>query len=259
MYSTHGHFAAGPLHSETSRIGYINLFSSGKFEHQYIRVELQEIQKADMGRKYANVDRRPLDPPPVVLLRLFRVYNHGTDYQFEEEFPNYREVETMGIICSLDLFSVPESVWDGSHASGEISSHQLVGDHEIPYHKHPFEAIYYVPPAPSEKVLCYMQHHSVLESSQCNELMIGEKVAEPVLVDYMGRKALMFAFGDLAVKQVGTFILRYRIFNISSLVVPGMESSAQTELYGGPFKVYSTKDFPGLPPSTDLSKASTNH
>ncbi|KAG6861915.1 hypothetical protein C0995_009865 [Termitomyces sp. Mi166 len=33
-----------------------------------------------------------------------------------------------------------------------------------------------------------------------------------------------------------------------------MKSNAQTEVYGGPFKVYATKDFPGLAPSTELSK-----
>ncbi|KAH0589611.1 hypothetical protein H2248_005342 [Termitomyces sp. 'cryptogamus'] len=59
---------------------------------------------------------------------------------------------------------------------------------------------------------------------------------------------------DLALQREGTFILRYRIFDISSLAVPGMKSTAQTEVYGGPFKVYATKDFPGLAPSTELSK-----
>ena len=34
----------------------------------------------------------------------------------------------------------------------------------------------------------------------------------------------------------------------------GERASTLAELYGGPFKVYSTRDFPGLEPSTDLTK-----
>jgi hypothetical protein len=32
------------------------------------------------------------------------------------------------------------------------------------------------------------------------------------------------------------------------------DATITAETYGGPFRVYSTKDFPGLPPSTTLTK-----
>lgn len=64
-------------------------FECGQFAGKIIRSELCEIQKADLGRKYASgslpypliinvcryarVDRRPLDPPPVVILKFFEV------------------------------------------------------------------------------------------------------------------------------------------------------------------------------------------
>lgn len=68
-------------------------FVSGQFAGRTIRFELQELQKAESGRKkvfrpllytsskgpdwfahrYAKVDRRPLDPPPAVLLRVIEV------------------------------------------------------------------------------------------------------------------------------------------------------------------------------------------
>ncbi|KAG5735484.1 hypothetical protein E4T56_gene11139 [Termitomyces sp. T112] len=102
---------------------------------------------------------------------------------------------------------------------------------------------------PSEDVVHYVDGYPITESSKATEAIFGEKVAEPLLVDYEGGKAVMF---DLALQREGTFILRYRIFDISSLAVPGMKSTAQTEVYGGPFKVYATKDFPGLAPSTEL-------
>ncbi|KAL1752358.1 hypothetical protein FB107DRAFT_277747 [Schizophyllum commune] len=38
-----------------------------------VYAEIQEIQQPLMGRKYASKDRRPLDPPPVVRLRVFEV------------------------------------------------------------------------------------------------------------------------------------------------------------------------------------------
>jgi hypothetical protein len=57
------------------------------------------------------------------------------------------------------------------------------------------------------------------------------------------------------VKAEGNFILRYRCFDLFSRVA---NSEGQTpvwaECYGGPFRVYSTKEFPGLRASTDLTK-----
>jgi hypothetical protein len=35
--------------------------------------------------RYARVDRRPLDPPPVVLLRMFYVQHPGSDREMERE------------------------------------------------------------------------------------------------------------------------------------------------------------------------------
>jgi hypothetical protein len=56
------------------------------------------------------------------------------------------------------------------------------------------------------------------------------------------------------VRREGIFILRYRAFDIFS-AIPGIpHAPVLAELYGGPFKVFSTRDFPGLEPSTDLTK-----
>jgi len=55
------------------------------------------------------------------------------------------------------------------------------------------------------------------------------------------------------VRREGVFVLRYRMFDLFS-AAGGERASTLAELYGGPFKVYSTRDFPGLEPSTDLTK-----
>lgn len=55
-------------------------------------------------------------------------------------------------------------------------------------------------------------------------------------------------------KIEGSFILRYRVFDIFSKKYNDNELVIQAECYGGPFRVYSTKEFPGLHASTDLTK-----
>ena len=55
-------------------------------------------------------------------------------------------------------------------------------------------------------------------------------------------------------RREGAFILRYRIFDIFSRVTGSPHPPVLAELYGGAFKVYSTREFPGLEPSTGLTK-----
>lgn len=57
-------------------------------------------------------------------------------------------------------------------------------------------------------------------------------------------------------KIEGTFILRYRVFDIFSKALGESDLVVQAECYGGPFRIYSTKEFPGLQASTDLTKVS---
>lgn len=56
-------------------------------------------------------------------------------------------------------------------------------------------------------------------------------------------------------KIEGTFILRYRVFDIFSRPFNRTNDLAITaECYGDTFRVYSTKEFPGLQASTELTK-----
>ncbi|KAH0589612.1 hypothetical protein H2248_005343 [Termitomyces sp. 'cryptogamus'] len=47
---------------------------------------------------------------------------------------------------------------------------------------------------PSEDVVHYVDGYPITESSKATEAIFGEKVAEPLLVDYEGGKAVMFVF-----------------------------------------------------------------
>ncbi|OBZ76352.1 hypothetical protein A0H81_03069 [Grifola frondosa] len=108
--------------------------------------------------------------------------------------------------------------------------------------------------APRSDVVAYFGDYPIAESSKCTEALAGATFVQSATLDYKGKKVLMFVFSDLAVKVEGTFILRYRVFNIFSKAFGNHEIPILAECYGGPFKIYSTKEFPGLRASTDLTK-----
>ncbi|KAI0716214.1 velvet factor-domain-containing protein [Fomitopsis betulina] len=98
----------------SSTLGRPVRFVGGQFAGRTLRAELNELQKADLGRKYARKDRRPLDPPPVVQFQLFEVFNAGTPLQTEKEFEDYEEIKSFGVLCHVDLFPILDQ--DGSES-----------------------------------------------------------------------------------------------------------------------------------------------
>ncbi|TRM66928.1 velvet factor-domain-containing protein [Schizophyllum amplum] len=202
-------------------IGHPIHFASGPFAGRTIRAALDEIQQAQLGRKYARVDRRPLDPPPAVRLRLFEVYDLGTDREMEAEFGEYGDVLGLGFVCTLDLFPLPEGRSPGPY--GEPPVHRVGG--------------------------C-----AIYESEKATNALVGSTFVQPTCVTFEGRQTLVFVFSDLAVKHEGDFLLRYRVFDLFSLPRGHRDLAMQAECYGGVFHIYTTKDFPGLQPSTDLTK-----
>ena len=111
----------------------------------------------------------------------------------------------------------------------------------------------------------------------CMTALSGATFIQPATIEYQGRKALVFpfavssaspqhcvarsltttAFQDLAVKTEGQFFLRYRYFDIFSRTSGHGDLPIQAECFGGPFRIYSTKEFPGLRPSTELTKVAS--
>lgn len=236
-----------------------------------MRAELVEIQKADLGRKYARVDRRPLDPPPVVQLRLYYTHNEGTDSESEQEVQDYDDVQNIGLLCNVDLFSVPTQP-DNSSEPGTLP-HQLspvVQTVCLPpggYPPPPISSTSQLPPfSNSSRVLVsdaklphlqpyvHLDPFQTPEDTKCTTALSGATFVQPTCIDYEGRRALVFPFADLAVKIEGDFFLRYRIFDLFSRMSGLVDVPVQAECYGGSFHIYSTKEFPGLQPSTELSK-----
>lgn len=286
-------------------------FTTGQFIGKHIRAELIELQKADLGRKYARKDRRPLDPPPVVQLKFFYSFP-GTDRP-DAEVDNYEEIHNMGLICHVDLFSVPgdsdDSV-DSKHRQDQAQSSPSRASTSTmspaPYspntQQYPYTYPAPQPPAPfspgvspqgaplgnlpsvhgnnmspqqqaqaqdhpyplqppsnptrPEEIVHYFKGtHVITEGSKQTESLAGTTFVQAANLDYKGNKVLMFVFADLAVKAEGNFILRYRCFDLFSRVANCEgQTPVWAECYGGPFRVYSTKEFPGLRASTDLTK-----
>lgn len=264
------------MHQLTRRttLSHINTpihFSSGQFRGKCVRAELVEIQKADLGRKYARVDRRPLDPPPVVQLRLYYIHNEGTDSESEQEVQDYDDVQNIGLLCNVDLFSVPTQP-DNSSEPGTLP-HQLspvVQTVCLPpggYPPPPISSTSQLPPfSNSSRVLVsdaklphlqpyvHLDPFQTPEDTKCTTALSGATFVQPTCIDYEGRRALVFPFADLAVKIEGDFFLRYRIFDLFSRMSGLVDVPVLAECYGGSFHIYSTKEFPGLQPSTELSK-----
>lgn len=107
---------------------------------------------------------------------------------------------------------------------------------------------------PDPDVVAHSGDRLVRESLKCTASLVGSKVAAAVCVEYQEKNAFMFVFADISVKVEGTYLLRYRAFDIFAQAHGTNGHPVLAECYGGTFKVYSTKDFPGLHASTDLTK-----
>ena len=61
--------------------------TSPSSQHQQSQVDESSSNTGHDGARNVRKDRRPLDPPPVVSLKIFQIFNHGTDRQYEREIP----------------------------------------------------------------------------------------------------------------------------------------------------------------------------
>jgi hypothetical protein len=210
-----------------------------------------------------------------------------------------RDLDNIGMICTVDLFPVPESSLDNKRAHQSRHSFAIADRDqwrdlqrqsltffplypystlEYPGASHsPFHiprrqaALSHLTSQPLQDVVFRLDNHLVTESSKLTAALVGEKFVAPVLIDHIGKKSLVFVFSvslefsqakflisrqDIAVQREGTFIFRYRVFDIFSSVCGSAHHPILGEVFGGVFKVYSTREFPGLSPSTELTKVS---
>ncbi|KAI9056496.1 hypothetical protein FKP32DRAFT_1615973 [Trametes sanguinea] len=290
-------------------IGHPHTFTIGLLSPRTIRVRLEEIQKPDLGRKYARKDKRPLDPPPVVLCRFYNI-TKGRDGKFIE-IEMDPEQPAMGAICHLDLFPVPPQYYEAeehlqrptqvtmhdpvqhamqgmrspthiptpasiaapqhdtasantmfqlpsipSHAVTSSVSPTLLGSALSTYPGRPSNSISSAGEPEKRDIVAWYGDVPIHESSKCSAMLSGGTSMQAEVIDYKGKKSAVFVFPDVAVKAEGLFFLRYRAFNVLSKCAAPTPMPVLAECYGGPFKIYSSKEFPGLQASTELTKGS---
>jgi len=136
-----------------------------------------------------------------------------------------RHIQNVGLMCTIDLFPAPDSSYqpDSPLSLPESSGGKYHGSRDsqaypytyFPLHPYtsangggpralqlPFQLPRRqlmlghlreseIPPDVTYRV----GNHLVTESSKMTPAVVGEKVVEPALVDYNGRKALVFVFG----------------------------------------------------------------
>jgi len=98
-----------PRMADASCVGNFVRYDCGPLAGRIVRAELHEYQKPDIGRKFAKRDRRPLDPPPVVRLRMFELLDPGLPSECEVEL-SADDIDVSGLIAQIDLFPVPPPI-----------------------------------------------------------------------------------------------------------------------------------------------------
>ncbi|CAK5265878.1 unnamed protein product [Mycena citricolor] len=207
-----------------------------------IRPEIHEIQTAKVGRKCGGrisvaVDRRPLDPPPVVQLRFFA--GDSTD----AEITDYRRARAHCDVPSetpVTHFSLSPCSADRSTATASSASRSCSGICQSSIH------------APAS-----LQTNS---ASACVARALSEiSVTNARVIQHEGAAMVVFPFTDLSSMETGRFLFRYRLFNMedtaASYVGGHRVHRIVGECWGNPFQVYSTKDVPRLEASTELTKS----
>ena len=160
-----------------------------------------------------------------------------------------RSIRNIGIMCTVDLFPVPESLSSDSSSSTSqyyprASSSTGADPRSVApltyFPLHPYTtqdahgeeattASFHIPrrqpllrhlnanEVPKD-VVFRLGNHLVTESSKLTPALVGEKFVEPTLIEHKGKKALVFVFGVTNIFQydqepcsdiVGPRILRY--------------------------------------------------
>ncbi|KAI5888329.1 uncharacterized protein SCHCODRAFT_02513108 [Schizophyllum commune H4-8] len=223
-----------------------------------VYAEIQEIQQPLLGRKYASKDRRPLDPPPVVRLRVFEavVPSPGSPYPVREITST---IDTSDYTCIARMYSArsPCIVPAPPPPSGGYLCQQ-----QAPFPNHDLDTDVW--PGPSGYANGPMTpprlfHPTPQEDRDLTDKLVGGKVVTARTIELDGVQMSVFPFTDLSVQLEGEFYLQYSVFDLAGMcLIPGSmggTSPCRASCTGGTFTMYPTKEAPTLPPSTKITKA----
>jgi hypothetical protein len=197
-------------------------------------------------RYAASKDRRALDPPPVAGLQIFDVQYTGDGIPQETEI-DYRGLQPTGLICHVEVFQVLMTT--------EENPAQVTDCPVLPSANPSYPRI-----APNgQPVEAYWRDQPITLSANHTGSLVGDLFTQALNlpIGQNGKNSLVFVFADLSVQVEGWFLFRYRVFDLFS--VSNGSQPILAECWGRPFRIYATKQFPGLEPSTELTKLLHSH
>jgi len=223
---------------------------AGMFVGRTIRAEVVEVQKANVGRKYAaSKDRRALDPPPVTELHIYDVCDTGNGMTQETEL-DYRGLQPTGLICHVEAFQVSMGAEENENPA-QVTDFPVLPSANPSYPRLTTNG---------QPVEAYWRARPITVAANHTGSLVGDLFTQALNlpIGQNGKNALLFVFADLSVQLEGWFIFRYRVFDLFSVRGCGSQPIL-AECWGRPFKIYATKQFPGLEPSTELTKLLHSH
>lgn len=237
----------------------------------HIRQEPIATRACSAGEK----DRRTIDPPPILQLLMVDFNpNSETDlatlqnsryavacllYSVERPGPDGKE---RLVHSSRVVESARRRHHDSGRASGRsgsdatatspnfneqsnqrsvqiLSGGTYVSPFHAPYEPDPDTA----PPYPSSR-------HSYSHGGQGDYHRSRQRTP---ITDISQSPATFFVFTDLSVRTAGTYRLRFRLMDWGATMETGKPQPILADVYSEPFRVYSSKDFPGMRASSALT------
>lgn len=123
------------------------------------------------------------------------------------------EVNTLGLLCNVDLFPVPTAARDPPASAQGRDQQRSHASHQQPlepsrtalYHPHSNLTSIQLPPltlptrpaipqTPQQRILTYFWDQPITEDMNCTTALSGATFTQPATIEYQGRKALVFPF-----------------------------------------------------------------
>ncbi|KAJ2156804.1 hypothetical protein GGF46_004946 [Coemansia sp. RSA 552] len=205
---------------------YVHHRTEGRVEKYDLAMAQHPVRARMCG--FGEKDRRPLDPPPVVRLR---VRDDRGQFMLSED------VDSWKFVVSATLWA-PYSDHDRSI---------VINPNTLPSSVPVYQASTSSAAAAASSVM------SLSEPVKVRNL-VGTTVSNAYLLkDDKDQLSIFFIFHDLSVRTEGRFRLQFQFTVIPSEEDP--RAFVEAVAWSDVFEVFSAKTFPGMTDSTDLSRA----
>ncbi|KAF9193559.1 hypothetical protein BGZ51_009554 [Haplosporangium sp. Z 767] len=180
---------------------------------------------------FGEKDRRPIDPPPIVRLKV------------HEEDGTPVDLNIPGIV-SVSRFMVMADIYSADQSTPCTLVANPATTTQVPAASSAVQTI-----GDSTMSVLDLAVPSPIAS---RNLTGATSASGDLLKDLDGKLGIFFAFPDLSVRTEGTYTLKFSFAMLPE--PPVMTSSVLATVFSEPFEIYPAKRFPGMNKSTPLSK-----